>query len=304
MRETVFLVMRNVEVIILRVLVIIGLCVAPFLATIGFKKGRANQSAETVEESKAGNAVTLAPKEDESTVVAETKTLGEELWGDRKSTPIEGVKEVIESFVGAETWQDALPYIYRSKELEGQIAAYYRDWQYEPMSDVTMHFFQMEMDPEREGPYWVYLVSADPESEGIPVIVREEDGEKKVDWEIYSEFNDRHFVAFLNGELSGDPTFRVVAERIESLDRVAEEAMGKMDDYLIYQLSAPYGELNENSTYAFAPKGTETAQRMDEVMGVADEPLATILTLGKKKVGDIVFYVIDDYVSEGWFSKE
>lgn len=88
--------MRNVEVIILRVLVIIGLCVAPFLAMIGFKKGRANQSAETVEESKAGNAVTLAPKEDESTVVAETKTLGEELWGDRTSTPIEGVKEAIE----------------------------------------------------------------------------------------------------------------------------------------------------------------------------------------------------------------
>ena len=160
----------------------------------------------------------------------------------------------------------------------------------------------MESDPEMGGPYWVYLISTSDVDQGFPLIVRVEDGNLKVDWEIFSEFYDKHFVRFRSGEIPGPATFRLVIERMSDYYGADRDGFKDLDDYYVYQINPPYGDLNEFSEYAFVKKGSELAESLDNVVGLGEEPLAVIITLDKSSFDHgVKHFVITEYVTEGWF---
>ena len=218
--------------------------------------------------------------------------------------PLERVSDVIDAFLRAPDWETRLKYCYRGDSLRPAIEEYYQKWPDFRFGRYAHQMFQMEMDTSLGGPYWVYLVSESDrnQDQGFPIIIRVEDGNLKVDWEIFAEFNDQHFVKFLKGELPNPGTFRLVMERKSDYYGTDRDDFADLDDYLVYQVSTPYGEIDEFSEYAFVKKDSEMASQLDAAVGLGDEPLAVILTLertafdhGRKH------YVVKDYVREGWF---
>lgn len=291
------LTMRKSGIVILGVLVLAGLCFAAFY----FMSGNGVEGPAEDEGKEEPAAITLAPVE-KAPPPEDTQTIRNGSLPPGRADPLAGVGRALDSFLRAKTWKDALPYIYRGEELASRVEDYYKEHEYEPLGNFSRQLFQIEEDPEMDGPYWVYLISMSPEDQGFPVIVREEDGEKKVDWEMFAEFRDRSFARYVEEGRAEKSTFRVVAERKRDYYAPDKDAIGDLDDYFIFTLNAPYGRLDEFSIDAFVDAESEVAVEMGEVLGPTDSPLAVVLTVEKREIANGVDkYVIVDYVTEGWF---
>jgi hypothetical protein len=210
--------------------------------------------------------------------------------------------ELIDAFLRAPDWESRLRYTYQGDSLKPAVQSYYQKWEERPVNRFSLQLFQREVDAEMGGPYWVYLISTSDGDQGFPLIVRVEDGNLKVDWEIFSEFYDKHFVRFRAGEIPGPATFRVVIERKSDYYGADREGFKNLDDYYVYQINPPYGDLSEFSEYAFVKKDSAVAKSLDGVVGLGEEPLAVIITLDKSSFDHgIKHFVITEYVTEGWF---
>lgn len=217
-------------------------------------------------------------------------------------SPLLRINDVIDAFLRAPDWQTRTRYAYQGDSLQPAIEDYYKKWPDNKIDRYSLQLFQMEQSAELGGPYWVYLVSTSDADQGFPLIIRVEDGNLKVDWQIYSEFYDRHFVRFRDGTMPRPETFRVVIERVSDYYGTDREAFTDVGDYYVYQVSPPYGDLNEFSEYAFVKKDTELAKKLEGVVGLGDEPLAVIVTLDEKPFGHgVKHFVITEYLTEGWF---
>lgn len=217
-------------------------------------------------------------------------------------SPLLRTNDLIDAFLRAPDWQSRIKYTYHGESLRPAIEDYYKKWPDNKIDRYYLQLFQMEQSTELGGPYWVYLVSTSDADQGFPLIIRVEDGNLKVDWEIYSEFFDRHFVRFREGTMPRPSTFRVVIERVSDYYGTDREAFTNMDDYLVYQINPPYGDLNEFSEYAFVEKDSEIAKKLEGVVGLGEEPLAVIVTLDEKPFSHgVKHFVITEYLTEGWF---
>lgn len=219
-----------------------------------------------------------------------------------ESSPLGKTHDLLDAFLRAPNWEAQIPYIYQGESLRPTIEEYYKKYSFTTFDRFSLQLFQLEEDTEMGGPYWVYLVSTSDTDQGYPVIVRVEDGNLKVDWEIYSEFQDRHFAQFLKGSIASPHTFRVVIERVSDYYGPDRNEFSDLKDYLVYQINPPYGDLGEFSEYAFVKKDSEVAKRLDAVVGLGEEALAVIVTLEQKRFDHGVTHeVISEYVTEGWF---
>ena len=217
-------------------------------------------------------------------------------------SPLLRVNDLIDAFLRAPDWQTRIKYTYQGDSLQPAIEDYYKKWPSTRNDRYSQQLFQMEQSAELGGPYWVYLISTTDADQGFPLIIRVEDGNLKVDWEIYSEFNDRHFVRFRDDTMPRPSTFRVVIERVSDYYGTDREAFTNVKDYYVYQVNPPYGDLNEFSEYAFVKKDSEVAAKLEKVVSLGDEPLAVIVTLDEKDFEHgVKHFVITDYLTEGWF---
>lgn len=217
-------------------------------------------------------------------------------------SPLLRVNDLIDAFLRAPDWQTRINYTYQGDSLRPAIEDYYKKWPDTKIDRYSQQLFQMEQSTELGGPYWVYLISTSDADQGFPLIIRVEDGNLKVDWEIYSEFNDRHFVRFRDGTMPRPSTFRVVIERVSDYYGTDREAFTNVKDYYVYQINPPYGDLNEFSEYAFVKKDSEVAKKLEKVVSLGDEPLAVIVTLDEEAFAHgVKHFVITDYLTEGWF---
>lgn len=219
-----------------------------------------------------------------------------------ETSPLGKTHDLLDAFLRAPNWESQIPYIFEGESLRPAIEQYYKKWPFTKFDRFSLQLFQMEQDTEIGGPYWVYLVSTSDTDQGYPVIVRIEDGNLKVDWEIYSEFQDQHFAQFLKGSIASPRTFRLVIERVSDYYGPDRIEFSELEDHLVYQINPPYGDLGEFSEYAFVKRDSELAKQLDEVVGLSDEPLAVIISLEQKKFSHGVTHeVITNYVTEGWF---
>ena len=165
----------------------------------------------------------------------------------------------------------------------------------------------MESSENNGGPFWVYFISTGDDNSRFPLFIRAEDGILKVDWEIFSEFFDAHFVRFLAGDIPSPHTFRVVIKRVSDYYGPDRETFPDLDQYYVYKVEPPYGGEHEFSSYAFVRKDDPIAARLEEVVGLNDDPLAfiplaVIVTMESKPFAHgINHYVITDFLTEGWF---
>lgn len=216
--------------------------------------------------------------------------------------PLGKTHDLLDAYLRAPDWESRIKYTFHGESMRPAIEEYYQKWPDVRIGRFSLQLFQMEQDPDLGGPYWVYLVSQSDEDQGYPVIIREEKGLLKLDWEIYSEFNDRHFVKFQEGSIASPHTLRVVIERVSDYYGLDRDGFKDLDDHYVYQINPPYGDLNEFSDYAFVRKDSPVAAELEEVVGLNDEPLAVIVTLEQQMFSHGVEHlVIKDYVTEGWF---
>lgn len=209
---------------------------------------------------------------------------------------------LLDAFLRAPDWETRLKYVYRGESLRPAMEEYYKKYEMKSYDRFSKQLFQFEADKELGGPYWVYLISTQDDDQGYPLIIRVEDGLLKVDWEIYAEFEDRHFVKFQRGSIASPATVRLVVERVSDYYGSDRDGFENLDDYYVYQVNPPYGDLNEFSDYAFVKADSEIAKELDKVVGLGDQPLAVIVTLSQEAFSHGVKHlVITDYVTEGWF---
>lgn len=210
--------------------------------------------------------------------------------------------DLLDAFLRAPDWQTRVKYIYQGQSLQPAIEEYYKKWPMQSYDKFAIQLFQMEQDPDLGGPYWVYQVSTSGLDQGFPVIVRVENGNLKVDWEIFSEFEDQHFVKFQKGAIASPHTMRLVIERVSDYYGSDRDGFQDLGDYYVYQVSPPYGDLNEFADYAFVKADSEVAAKLDKVVGLNDAPLAVIVTLEQQSFPHGVKHlVVSEYVTEGWF---
>ncbi|MDF1814401.1 MAG: hypothetical protein P1V20_19505 [Verrucomicrobiales bacterium] len=218
--------------------------------------------------------------------------------------PLKNTHDLVDAFMRAPNWQARIPYIYNGESLRSKIAEYYQKWPDFSYDRFKMKLFQMELEEEFGGPFWVYQITkSDADPGGVPTIIRVENGNLKVDWNVYSEFSDEHYVKFREGKISAPATFRLVAERVSEYPGADKPGFTDLNDYICFELNPPYGGYRAFSEYAFVKKGTSVANTLDQKIGLGDEPLAVILTLNRKDFSHgIRHYIITDFVDEGWFN--
>ncbi|MEO0413766.1 MAG: hypothetical protein AAF226_02300 [Verrucomicrobiota bacterium] len=208
-------------------------------------------------------------------------------------------REIIDAFVKAPSWEDRLKYIYQGESLRPTIEQYYQKMPDKTYTSSSLEFLQWESDVNLGGPYWVYIANLG-DQDGIPIIVREEEGLLKIDWHVYAEFHDKHFVKFQQGQIPSPHTFRLVVHRQSDYFGPDREGFKDLTNYLVYKISTPYGDHEE---WAFIKKGTQIANDMDRIMKLGDEPLAMIVTIENKAFSHgINHLMISKLVAEGWFN--
>lgn len=210
--------------------------------------------------------------------------------------------DLIDAFLRAPDAATRAKYTYHGDSLRPTIEDYYKKWPYRQIGRYSAQFFQLESDPELRGPFWVFIISTAGDDSSFPFIIREEGGNLKADWEIFSEFYDRHYIPFRDAAMPEPGTFRMVIERFTDYYGKDRAEFKDLDDYTIYQVNVPYGGEDEFNSYAFAKKGSEVQKALDKIVQLGEDPLAVMITLEKKTFphGE-KHYVITKLVSEGWF---
>lgn len=216
--------------------------------------------------------------------------------------PLGKTRDLIDAFLRAPDWETRVKYAYHGDSLQPAIADYYQKWPYRPFPRYSLQLYQLETDTSLGGPYWVFIVSTSDTEEGFPLIVRTENGLLKVDWEIFAEFYDQHFLRFRDGLMPPPATFRVIIERFSDYFGSDKEAFTDLKDHLVYQVNPPYGDLNEFSEYVFVKKDTEIAKKLEGLVRLGDEPLAVVVTIDQKAFEHgVKHFVVTDLITEGWF---
>ncbi|NNE91495.1 MAG: hypothetical protein HKN23_07600 [Verrucomicrobiales bacterium] len=221
------------------------------------------------------------------------------------TTPTEGQlgdsRSLIETFLEAPNWRERLKYTYQAERVGSIMQTYYSTWPDEPLSQYALKFLEMESDPSIGGPYWVYMVRTNDSTEGFPIIVRKDGDLLKVDWEIFAEFSDEHYVKFKNGQIPGPRTFRLVMVRQSGYYGSDRDGFADRDNYQVYKIVPPYGDLDYEEV-AFIPKSSPLAARAEKFLPLGMDPLAVMITIDYKAFPHgINHIVITDIVTDGWF---
>lgn len=209
--------------------------------------------------------------------------------------------DLIDAFLRAPDWERRLNYAYQGESLRAAVEDYYRKWPYQPFARYSQRLYQIETD-DNGTTYWVFLVSTSDNEDGFPLIVRTENETIKIDWEIFAEFADRHYLRFREGKVAPPATFRLILERFSDYYGSDREAFAELDQYLVFQVNPPYGDFNEFSETVFVKKDSPMAKKIEPILKLGDDPLAVIVTLDRQAFAHGVrHYVITDFVAEGWF---
>ena len=215
---------------------------------------------------------------------------------------LKGTREVIEAFLDAPNWSERVKYIYQGESIKPAVEEYYKKWPDTKLERYSLQFFLIEEDASSGQPYWMYLMSTSDDEEGIPVLVRIENGNLKVDWEIFSEFQDRHYVKFMEGGIASPHTLRLVCERQSDYYGSDRDGFTDLKDYLVFKVFPPYGDDTALAENAFVKKGTPLAEKLSNTIGLGDEPLGVIVTLDHFAFPHgIKHLIIKDFITEGWF---
>ncbi len=220
---------------------------------------------------------------------------------DDKST-LGKTHDVIDAFLRAPDAATRVKYTFNGDSLRPAIEDYHKKWPYHRFDRYSLQLYQIETDTSLGGPYWVFIVSTSDSEEGFPLIVRTENGLLKIDWEIFAEFFDRHFLRFRDGTMTPPATFRLIIERFSDYYGSDRDAFTDLGDHYIYQVNPPYGDLNEFSEFVFVKKDSDIAKKLDSLVKLGDDPLAVVVKLDQKPFAHGVKHiVITELVTEGWF---
>lgn len=216
--------------------------------------------------------------------------------------PLGKTRDAVDAFLRSPDLESRLRYTYQGESLRAFMEDYYKKWPYEPFGRYSLQLNQIEEDTSIGGPYWVFVVATNDLEGGFPIIVRNENGLLKIDWEVFAEFSDRHFVRFRDGKIPPPATFRLILERFSDYYGSDKDQFKDLKDYYVYQVSTPYGDLNEFSDFAFVKKDSELAKKLDGLVRLGDQPLAVVATIDYKTFAHGEKHlVITELVTEGWF---
>lgn len=209
--------------------------------------------------------------------------------------------DVIDAFLRAPDVESRLRYTYHGESVRAAVEEYYKKWPFGQFGRFSLQLYQLETDTSVGGPYWVFIVSTSDADDGFPLIVRIEDGLLKVDWEIFAEFSDRHFLRFRDGKMATPANLRVIMERFSDYYGTDRAEFADLDKYYVYQAYPPYGDA-AFTEFVFVEKDSEAGRELDKWIGLGSEPLAVIVTLDQKTFPHGKRHlVVTKWISDGWF---
>lgn len=217
--------------------------------------------------------------------------------------PLLNTHDLADAFLKAPNWKERLKWVYRGAEKDADIAKYYQEWRDFSYDEYSLKLFSMELDPKYGGPFWVYQVGKtnNDDSQSFPIVIREEGGNLKIDWDIFSEFKDRHYVEMIEERLPLPGNFRVVAERVKKFPGEDADSFSEREQYDCFKIIPPYGGYDVFAKYAFAEKKSDVGEELLEKLGMNDDALALILALDRKEFSNgKSHYVITKVIEEGW----
>ncbi len=217
-----------------------------------------------------------------------------------KQNQLEDPRKIVEAFLHAKSWKERLPYIFNAKNLSKTIEEYYETDPQGPISNYTLEFINMERSRADNSLFYVFFYITKQMPDGLPLILRTEDGKLKVDWEIFAEFHDQHFKYFVKGENPGPHPLRIMIKRA-SYWGPDKDKFTDLNDYLCFGISSP--PYPEEGEFAFIKKGSPLAAKLEQSLPWGKPPVSGIVEIEKVKLshGD-EHLIIKNIVTDGWFS--
>ena len=204
------------------------------------------------------------------------------------------VRSALETFLERPSWVERLPLIYQAETLSSEIANYYTTHPDGPITEYGAEFYIMDENPEVGNPFYVFNVSTRNPNEWYPIVIRKTDKGFKIDWRIFSEFEDRHFHAYLNSPETTAKDFRLILKRTDYWGSDRKQ----MEGFECYMLMPPYAS---SGPYAFVAKDSEIGRQLAQMVPWGAEPLAAIVNVSRKRFEHgQEHFTVNKVVTDGW----
>ncbi|MEM1296030.1 MAG: hypothetical protein AAGH89_11745 [Verrucomicrobiota bacterium] len=126
----------------------------------------------------------------------------------------------LQSFAAAGTWEDAANFVLDAEKLSQQMKTHYGSFSWEPLSIRRWQYRGVIAinGPVRYNTHNFELFVESLPGSALSMSLIQDGAEYKIDWELFAQFHDRSFEAFLDGPLSKPHTFRLNLVKGVSLD--------------------------------------------------------------------------------------
>ncbi|MFT5465791.1 MAG: hypothetical protein ACI8UO_000887 [Verrucomicrobiales bacterium] len=239
--------------------------------------------------------VQISDANNATSVITDTGVGSPEISTDPPTGILGPARQAIQEFLQAASWEERAAFVHNGDKLKAELKAYYADQNDPPVRDYRLDFFHSEQH-ESGGNMFVFFLTL-PDEDGFPVIVREQEKEHFVDWELFTEFRDRKFEKFAAEKPSQPAAFRVVIQRI-SYHEADRDQIPDVDSLICYKIDPPYPGLTQ---YAFVPIESEAGKRLAEELSWESEPLAAeVMVHWDKFENGMPHLALDSVVRKSW----
>jgi hypothetical protein len=215
----------------------------------------------------------------------------------KDSPALDRARNVVRRFMEAQSWKDRVGLIEATGDPAAALSAYYQSHPDLPLTNYRLDFFHTETRPDDTGAAYIFFLTYANETDGFPVMVTENRGEFRLDWDLFLEFRERSFQRFVEEFPERPGTFRVVLQRVTYWESDRDQIPG-VDQLLCYKIDPPYPGFTR---FAFLDRDTPIGKQMAKELSWESDPLAAEVQLRWAKFpGGKSYLTIDELVSRSW----
>ena len=213
------------------------------------------------------------------------------------SDPRDRARNVVRKFLEAQSWKDRVGLVDASGDPGAALSAYYQSHPDLPISNYRLDFFHNEPRPGDTGSAYIFFLTFPDETDGFPVMVMENQGEFRLDWDLYLEFREKAFQRFVEDAPEKAASFRLVLQRVTYWEPDRDQ-IPNVDQLLCYKIDPPYPGFTR---YAFVDRETEVGKQLGKELSWESDPLAAEVQLKWSEFpGGKRYLTIDRLVARSW----
>jgi hypothetical protein len=215
----------------------------------------------------------------------------------KDSPPLDRARDVVHRFLEAPSWKERVGLIEVSGDPAAALSSYYQNHADLPLTNYRLDYFHTETRPGDNGAAYIFFLTYANETDGFPVMVMENRGEFRLDWDLFLEFRERTFQHFVEESQEKPGTFRVVLQRVTYWESDRDQ-IPLVDQLLCYKIDPPYPGFTR---FAFVDRDTPIGKQLAKDLSWESDPLAAEVQLRWSTFpGGKSYLTIDQMVSRTW----